>query len=87
VGDELTEPFPYRTELVGQPQPESVLGKGSGIDSIAIWLGKLGIHDAETKEIETILTEVKGVSLGKKALLDEDEFRAIVQEVLPGRVG
>jgi len=86
AGAELTEPFPYRPELVGQPQPESVLGKGSGIDSVAIWLGKLGIHDADTKDIETILFEVKGVSLAKKGLLDEEEFRNIVREVLPGRV-
>ncbi len=87
VGDDLTEPFPYRPELVGQSPPEAVLGKGSGVDSVSIWLGRLGIHDAATKDIETILVEAKGVSLNKKGLLDEDEFRAIVAEVLPGRVG
>lgn len=87
VGDDLTEPFPYRPELVGQSPPEAVLGKGSGVDSISIWLGKHGIHDAETKEIESILAEVKGLSLAKKDLLDDDEFLDIVREVLPGRVG
>ena len=87
VGDELTEPFPYRPELVGQADPTIVLGKGSGLDSIAIWLDKHGIYDAETKEIETILGEVKGKSLAKKGLLDDDEFLDIVREVLPGRVG
>ncbi len=86
VGDELTEPFPYRPELVGQPDPTIVLGKGSGLDSVAIWLGKHGIHDADTKEIEAILTEVKGKSLAKKGLLDDDEFLEIVRQVLPGRV-
>jgi isopropylmalate/homocitrate/citramalate synthase len=86
VGDELLEPFPYRPELVGQSGPEIVLGKGSGIDSVAIWLGRHGIHDAETKEIETILAEVKGRSLAKKGLLDDDEFLDIVREVLPDRV-
>ncbi|MDH5615529.1 MAG: pyruvate carboxyltransferase [Acidimicrobiia bacterium] len=86
VGDELTEPFPYRPELVGQPPPEAVLGKGSGLDSVAIWLGKHGIHDAETKQIEAILAEVKGTSLAKKGLLNDDEFLTIVREVLPGRV-
>ena len=86
VGDDLTEPFPYRPELVGQPQPESVLGKGSGLDSVAIWLGKNGINDADTTDIETILSEVKGKSLAKKGLLDNDEFLDIVREVLPGRV-
>jgi isopropylmalate/homocitrate/citramalate synthase len=86
VGDDLLEPFPYRPELVGQAPPKIVLGKGSGLDSVAIWLGYHGIYDAETKEIEAILAEVKGVSLAKKGLLTEDEFLDIVREVLPGRV-
>jgi isopropylmalate/homocitrate/citramalate synthase len=86
VQDELTEPFPYRPELVGQEDPSIVLGKGSGLDSIAIWLGRHDIHDAETKEIEAILAEVKGKSLAKKGLLDDDEFLDIVRDILPGRV-
>ena len=86
AGDDLTEPFPYRPELVGQPQPEVVLGKGSGVDSVSIWLGRHGIHNAETSQIELILAEVKAVSLAKKGLLNNDEFLEIVREVLPGRV-
>jgi len=86
VQDELTEPFPYRPELVGQEPPTIVLGKGSGIDSVAIWLGRHGIHDAETKEIEAILAEVKGKSLAKKGLLTDDDFLDIVRDILPGRV-
>jgi uncharacterized protein YidB (DUF937 family) len=53
---------------------------------VAIWLGRHGIYDAETKEIETILAEVKARSLAKKGLLDDDEFLDIVREVLPERV-
>ncbi|HEU4320544.1 MAG TPA: pyruvate carboxyltransferase [Acidimicrobiia bacterium] len=87
VGDDLLEPFPFRPELVGQADPVIVLGKGSGLDSVAIWLGKHGIYDAETKEIEAILAEVKGKSLAKKGLLDDDEFLDIVREVIPDRVG
>jgi len=86
VGEDLLEPFPYRPELVGQSDPEIVLGKGSGLDSVAIWLGRHGIYDAETKEIEAILAEVKGRSLAKKGLLDDDEFLEIVREVLPEKV-
>ena len=87
VGSEhLTEAFPYRPELVGQSPPQIVLGKGSGLDSIGIWLSKHGINDAETKEIEAILAEVKGRSLAKKGLLDDDEFLDIVRDILPGRV-
>jgi isopropylmalate/homocitrate/citramalate synthase len=87
VGDELLEPFPFRPELVGQTAPEIVLGKGSGVDSVAIWLGRHGIHDAETKEVEAILAEVKGRSLAKKGLLDDEEFLDIVREVIPDKVG
>ena len=85
VGDELTEPFPYRPELVGQKSPEIVLGKGSGLDSVAIWLGNNGIYDADTKDIEVILAEVKAKSLEKKGLLDNDEFLNIVRDVLPDK--
>jgi isopropylmalate/homocitrate/citramalate synthase len=86
VGDDLTEPFPFRPELVGQAPPEIVLGKGSGLDSVAIWLGRHGIDDAETKMLEAILAEVKGRSLAKRGLLDDDEFLDIVREILPDRV-
>lgn len=80
VGDELNESFPYRPELVGQPAPELVLGKGSGLDSIAAWLDK---HDlsASTEQIEQILVEVKARSIEKKGLLGDDEFLAIVEQV------
>ena len=87
VGDELLEPFPYRPELVGQADPEIVLGKGSGLDSVAIWLGRNGINDAETKEIEAVLAEVKARSLAKKGLLDNDEFLDIVRQVIPDKLG
>lgn len=87
VGDDLLEPFPYRPELVGQADPEIVLGKGSGIDSVAIWLSRHGINDAEIKEIEAILVEVKARSLAKKGLLTDDEFLDIVREVIPDKVG
>ena len=80
VGDELNESFPYRPELVGQPAPELVLGKGSGLDSVAAWLDK---HDlsATTEQIEQILVEVKARSIEKKGLLGDDEFLAIVGQV------
>ncbi|MEE9277754.1 MAG: pyruvate carboxyltransferase, partial [Dehalococcoidia bacterium] len=78
VGDEkLTEAFPYRPGLVGQPDPEIVLGKGSGLDSIAVWLDKHGLS-ASTREMEAILVEVKAKSLEQKRLLSDDEFLKIV---------
>jgi isopropylmalate/homocitrate/citramalate synthase len=87
VGEEnLTEAFPYRPQLVGQSGPRIVLGKGSGLDSIAIWLDRLGIEWKESIEVEEILREVKTASLEKKETLDEDEFLKIVDTVIPGRV-
>lgn len=86
VGDEnLTEAFPYRPDLVGQAYPQVVLGKGSGLDSVALWLDRHGIDDADTAEIEEILVEVKARSLEKKGLLDDDEFLSIVGKVIPDK--
>lgn len=80
-GDEhLTEVFPFRPGLVGQRQPEVVLGKNSGIDSIAIWLRKLGIEAGEAEQLE-LLRRVKQRSLDGKRLLSEGEFRDLLAEV------
>ena len=72
----LTEAFPYRPELVGQGQPEIVLGKGSGLDSVAVWLDKYSLS-ASTEVMEAILMDVKGKSLEVKRLLTADEFLKI----------
>lgn len=76
-----TELFPYRWDLVGQQSAEIVLGKGSGIDSVKIWLNRLGIK-ATDEEALTLLQLVKNYSLEKKGLLTEDEFRDLVEEIV-----
>jgi isopropylmalate/homocitrate/citramalate synthase len=81
VGDELTESFPYRPELVGQLDPVLVLGKGSGIDSIAAALDRLG-RSATTEQMTTMLDEVKARSLETKGLVDDEAFAAIADGVL-----
>jgi isopropylmalate/homocitrate/citramalate synthase len=81
VGDDLTESFPYRPELVGQRPPVLVLGKGSGLDSIAAWLDGHG-RTATTEQIEAILAEVKGRSLASKGLLDDEEMAGVVDGVV-----
>lgn len=83
VGDDLIESFPYRPELVGQPAPKLVLGKGSGLDSILGNLDRLG-RTATTEQLQTILDEVKGRSLETKGLLDDDAFLEIVDQVTGG---
>jgi isopropylmalate/homocitrate/citramalate synthase len=83
VGQEhLTEAFPFRPELVGHTGPEIVLGKGSGLDSVLIWLDRLGLPPASDDEKNAILVEVKAASLAKKGLLEESEFRSIAEGVL-----
>jgi isopropylmalate/homocitrate/citramalate synthase len=80
VGDELTESFPYRPELVGQPAPVLVLGKGSGIDSVAAALERLGLTATDEQAL-AILDEVKARSLETKGLVDDEAFSEIVQRV------
>jgi isopropylmalate/homocitrate/citramalate synthase len=80
VGDELQESFPYRPELVGQPGPVLVLGKGSGLDSIAAALERVG-RSASTEQMQAILDEVKARSLAVKGLVDDAAFRHVVDQV------
>ena len=79
---DLTEAFPFRPEMVGQTGPEIVLGKGSGLDSVLIWLDKTGFPPASEEQMMAILMEVKALSLQKKGLLGEDDFRKIAEGVL-----
>jgi isopropylmalate/homocitrate/citramalate synthase len=81
VGDELTEPFPCRPELVGQPQPVLVLGKGSGLDSVAAGLDRLGRTLTPPEQMQAILDEVKALSLETKMPRDFETFAAIVDRV------
>jgi isopropylmalate/homocitrate/citramalate synthase len=83
VGSErLTEAFPFRPEMVGQTGPEIVLGKGSGLDSVLIWLDKLNLGPSNDEQTMAILQEVKAKSLQKKGLLTEDDFHQIATGVL-----
>jgi isopropylmalate/homocitrate/citramalate synthase len=80
VGDELTESFPYRPELVGQPAPVLVLGKGSGLDSIAGALDRVG-RTAAPEQMQPILDEVKARSLATKGLIADETFVEILDAV------
>lgn len=76
-----TEIFPYRPELVGQKKGSSVLGKGSGLDSVKLWLKEKGIDITDEEKLNTILARIKQRSLEKKGLLSEAEFQEIVNGV------
>ncbi len=79
--ESLTEMFPFLPGVVGQNEPRIVLGKGSGIDSIGIWLNKIGMKATDEEAME-MLTHVKAYSLEKKRLLTEGEFRKIAEKVV-----
>jgi isopropylmalate/homocitrate/citramalate synthase len=68
-------------ELMGQPGPKVVLGKGSGTPSIAIWLEARG-REATTEQIEELTLLVKERSLETKGLLTEQEFDDLAARVL-----
>jgi isopropylmalate/homocitrate/citramalate synthase len=76
--DHVTELFPYRWELVGQRPARVVVGKGSGVDSVRMWLEATGLSVSEQEAMQ-ILTEVKQASLMAKRLLTHDEFWEIVR--------
>jgi len=76
-----TELFPMRWDSVGQEPATVVMGKGSGIDSIHMWLQKLGIQ-ASDEDAMKIMQAVKAHSLKTKKLLTEAEFKEVAQGVL-----
>lgn len=84
---DITEVFPFRTEMVGNRPVEVVLGKGSGVDSIKFWLDKLNMPGASELEVMDILVKVKQFSLENKRLLSSDEFKKIAASVLDAAGG
>lgn len=74
---------PFIPSLVGQRPVEIVLGKSSGIDSIAEWLEKIG-GDASQEQREAIVLKVKEASIKKKGLLTEKEFKKIYEKIVHG---
>jgi isopropylmalate/homocitrate/citramalate synthase len=82
VGDEhILEVFPYRHDLVGQPEPQLVLGKLSSTASIIMALEKRGITASEG-QLSDILLRVKNKSIEKKAELTDEEFDQLIAQVL-----
>jgi isopropylmalate/homocitrate/citramalate synthase len=66
--------------LFGDRDVEIVLGKGSGQASINHWLEKLNL-DVDQGLVSQILAEVKNKAMLKKGLVDEDEFKEIVNQL------
>ena len=80
-----TELFPFRPEFVGQPAASVVMGKGSGIDSVRIWLDDIGA-EASDEEAVAILKEVKAQGGSTKQLLTLEQFKEIVNRTISQKV-
>jgi len=72
---------PFAADLIGQTPVTIVLGKNSGLPSIQEWCEKLNVRASEEQMME-MLRRVKGKSFEKKDLLTEEDFKAIVGQVL-----
>ena len=81
-----TELFPYHWDVVGQPAPKIVIGKGSGIDSIKMRLRQMGIQFTEEEAMQVVMA-VKEHSLKTKSLLTDEEFKTVLKATLPQAVG
>jgi isopropylmalate/homocitrate/citramalate synthase len=70
---------PFSADLVGATR-SIVLGKKSGIDSVAIKAKELGIS-LSAEEQQAVLAAVKRTGTEKRGLVTENEFRAITERV------
>lgn len=80
--DEPTMLGPYDPALVGGDPIEVVLGKNSGVDSIKVWAEKISLEVSDD-EAQQLVQAVKARAYEKHAVLDEQDFRQIVANVLP----
>jgi isopropylmalate/homocitrate/citramalate synthase len=70
---------PFSADLVNARRA-IVLGKKSGLDSIVLKCEELGLTVPEEKRA-TVLAAVKQRGIAKRALVTDDEFRAIVAQI------
>jgi isopropylmalate/homocitrate/citramalate synthase len=71
---------PYSPELLGRER-EILLSKKSGKRSVEYKLEKMNFK-ATSEQTEDILKRVKDLGVRKKGILNDDEFKGIVKEVL-----
>jgi isopropylmalate/homocitrate/citramalate synthase len=70
---------PYAAELVGAKRG-IVLGKKSGLDSVRLKAEELGL-DVDESQRTAVLEKVKRNAIANGGLVNDDEFRAIVEAV------
>jgi isopropylmalate/homocitrate/citramalate synthase len=74
---------PFVPSLVGQHPVEIVIGKSSGVDTVAEYLEKLGVK-ASQEQKEAMVQKIKEASIKKKGLLTIEEFKDIYNSVVHG---
>jgi isopropylmalate/homocitrate/citramalate synthase len=79
--EDQTEVVPFRPSLVGQAEPEAVMGKGSGIDNCKHWLDKFQIQASEEDAMK-VLMAVKEWGLVHKRLMKDEEFSKLAKDIL-----
>jgi isopropylmalate/homocitrate/citramalate synthase len=77
-----TEVIPYLPTLIGREGVEIVLGKGSGTDSVALWLRRLGMQVPELGPLTELTMLVKERAMEKHGLLTEEEFAEMARHFL-----
>jgi len=81
-GDQYaTELFPVRWTATGNEGARVVMGKGSGIDSINMWLQEAGMQVSDEDALK-ITQAVKVASMKTKKLLTKSEFTDIAKRVI-----
>lgn len=78
-----TELFPYHWDEVGQPPARLIYGKGSGLPSVEVALGQLGL-EADADTMREIVNAIKQRALKTKALLPEKEVERIARRIIEG---
>jgi isopropylmalate/homocitrate/citramalate synthase len=82
--DHPTELFPYHWDVVGQPAPRIVIGKGSGLDSIKAKLKELNI-EVSAEDTGKVLANIKLRSAATKKLLTDEEVLEVVKATVEGQ--
>lgn len=72
---------PFVPSLVGQLPIQIVMGKSSGVDTVAEFLEKIGA-DASQEQREAMVQKIKEAAIKKKGLLSMEEFRDIYDRVV-----
>jgi isopropylmalate/homocitrate/citramalate synthase len=75
-----TTVFPVHPDFVGRDAPKILMGKKSGLDNVEVWSRRLGIELSEDEAMQ-VLQEVKLKSHDLKRVLQDSEFKQIIESV------